>query len=168
MPVLTRQLIVLDMLLAELADYAEKMGDKRPIVSLVYINLLKQFCMAIQQLSILATSFTQYAFISEVETFGLTLPITNKRILSVYLRLIEYVIEHYQATEKIEKIRDSLFDENAEKRLHLLQVRAIKARAQFKTVVQALGKRDYQQFAKHLALPLVDWSWEVLRIEKNK
>jgi hypothetical protein len=162
---LNRQLVSLDMLCAELADYADKVPDKDEVVPHTYLALLKQFCQVIQQLAETAKSHTQAAFVNELSHFSLPLAIKTKRILSVYLRLIEYVIDFYQVSEKIAAIIDTNFDDNAEKRLQLLQVRAIKAKAQFKTVVQALGKRDYQQFANHLALPQADWSWDVLRLE---
>lgn len=159
---LNRQLVALDMLCTELADYADKGSLDNHTVPEAYIRLLKQFCLTVQQLINSAADYSQFDFIATVEKSGLVLPIKNKRILKVYLRLIEYVTEFYQASEKIAAIRDKLFDDNAEKRLHLLQVRAIKAKAQFKTVVEALGKRDYQQFAHHLAFPESDWGWDVL------
>lgn len=164
---LTRQLVALDMVCAELADFEAKLDSANHLVPRAYIALLKQFCIVVQQISVTAADYSQYAFVAEVEKFGLALVIKNKRILSVYLRLIEYVIDFYQASEKIAGIRDKLFDDNAEKRLQLLQVRVIKAKAQFKTVVQALGKRDYQQFSEHLALPQTEWSWQVLRLENR-
>lgn len=164
---ITRQFVALDMVLTELAEYADTVSTPSPLVSPGYLGLLKQFCLVIQQLSDNAADFTLFAFVAEVRKSALAIPIKNKRILSVYLRLIEYVIDYYQASEKIAGIRDRLFDDNAEKRLQLLQVRAIKAKAQFKTVVQALGKKDYQQFAQHLALPSADWGWDVLRIENK-
>jgi hypothetical protein len=162
---LTRQLVALDMVCSELADFVGKLDAHHNVVPQPYLNLLKQFCMAIQQLSEIAVDFTQFDFVAEIQKFGLPLPIKNKRILSVYLRLVEYVIDYYQTSEKIAGIRDSHFDDNAEKRLHLLQTRAIKAKAQFKIVVQALGKPDYQQFSRHLGLPPADWAWDVLRLE---
>lgn len=162
---LNRQLVSLDMVCTELAEYANKLNGPNNLVPRSYLNLLKQFCLAIEQLSETATAYKQFAFIAEVDKFGLALPITNTRILSVYLRLIEYVIDYYQASEKIAGIIDSHFDDNAEKRLQLLQTRAIRAKAQFKTVVQALGKPDYQQFSSHLALPQSDWGWDALRLE---
>ncbi|MDP5032075.1 MAG: hypothetical protein NWQ54_14200 [Paraglaciecola sp.] len=164
---LTRQLVSLDMVCTELADYSGKLQAANHVVPQAYVNLLKQFCIAIQNLSLIAQDYSQLVFVAEVEKFGLALPIKNKRILSVYLRLIEYVIDFYLASEKIASIRDKLFDDNAEKRLDLLQVRAIKAKAQFKTVVHALGKREYQQFAHHLALPTSEWGWDVLRLESE-
>ena len=164
---LTRQLVSLDIICAELADFVDSLDGQSHVVPQGYMNLLKQFCTGMQKLSDLAVEYTQQAFVEEIEKSGLALPINNKRILSVYLRLIEYVIDFYVASEKIAEIRDRHFDDNAEKRLQLLQVRAIKAKAQFKTVVQALGKRDYQLFASHLALPPADWGWEVLRLESQ-
>ena len=162
---LNRQLVSLDMVCTELAEYANKLNGHNSLVPRNYLNLLKQFCLVIEQLSETAAAYKQFAFIAEVDKFGLALPITNTRILSVYLRLIEFVIDYYQATEKIAGIIDSHFDDNAEKRLQLLQTRAIRAKAQFKTVVKALGKPDYQQFSSHLALPQSDWGWDALRLE---
>jgi hypothetical protein len=169
---LTRQLVALDMLCLELADFTDQAPfDKMPGVAQgvtdKYLSLLQQFSILAQKLSETAADYSDYQFVNAVVKSGAVIQFKNKRMLLVYLKLIGYVIEFYQASERIAGIRDSHFDDNAEKRLHLLQTRAIKAKALFKTVVRALGKPDYQQFSQHLALPPSDWSWHVLRLETH-
>lgn len=169
---LTRQLVALDMLCLELADFADQTPlDEVPGVtqgvSDKYLSLLQQFSILAQKLSETVADYSDYQFVNAVAKSGVVIQFKNKRMLLVYLKLIGYVIEFYQASEKIAGIRDSHFDDNAEKRLHLLQTRAIKAKALFKTGAQALGKPDYQQFFQHLALPPADWGWQVLRLETH-
>ena len=45
---------------------------------------------------------------------------------------------------KAESIINDNFDDSADVRLELLQVKAIKAKAQLKTVASAMGEQDYK------------------------
>ena len=167
---LTRQLVSLDMLCLELADFdgqqtIDHLSDTKQEVTHSYLILLQQFYASLQKLSETASAYNNYQFAGAVAQSGSTIQFKNKRMLLVYLKLLGYIIEFYQLSHKILAIRDSHFDDHAEARLQLLYPRMIKAKAQFKTVVQALGKKDYQMFATSLALPLADWAWDVLRLD---
>jgi hypothetical protein len=127
-----------------------------------YVRLLSQFRDLMERLKENAIQYTEVGFVGLVAQSGLSIQFKNKQILSIYLKLCEYVIEYYTVSRKAMEIRDTVFSDHAEKRLGLLQTKAIKAKSQFRTVVLALGKSDYQQFAFYTALPLEDWGWQVL------
>lgn len=59
---------------------------------------------------------------------------------------MEYVITAWEASQKASRIIADSFDESADKRLELLQVKAIKAKSQLKTVAIAMGKADYEVY----------------------
>lgn len=165
MHTLNRQFVALGMLAEDLAELAgDKHYNKPPVLS-QYLRLLKQFYTLVAQLSESVVPYSEMNFLQEVRRSGVALQFGSKRMITIYLRLTGFVLDFYAASQKLEAIRDNLFDEHADKRFELLQVKAIRARAQFKTVVQALGKKDYQLFFKHAALPVEDWGWDVLRLE---
>ena len=64
----------------------------------------------------------------------------RKRMVGVYIKLVGYVITAWEATNKANAIISENFDSSADKRLELLQVKAIKAKSQLKTVASAMGK----------------------------
>ena len=74
--------------------------------------------------------------------------------------LLCYVLQHWETSRKIDAILADQFDENADKRLDLLQVKNIKAKSQFKTVAGAMGKRDYELFVQNMGLNHPDWTWQ--------
>lgn len=166
---LVRNLIAIDMICQDLAEYrqgispsGQAQGDED------YVRLLSQFRDLMATLKENAKHYTEVGFVDLVAQSGLSIQFKNKKILSIYLKLSEYVIDYYQVSSKAMEIRDSDFSDHAEKRLALLLTKAIKARSQFKTVVQALGKNDYQQFAQLIALPEQDWGWQTLMPGDNK
>ena len=59
----------------------------------------------------------------------------RKRMVGVYIKLVGYVITAWEATNKANAIISENFDSSADKRLELLQLKAIKAKSQLKTVV---------------------------------
>ena len=75
-----------------------------------------------------------------------------------------FVIDFYEARRKVLGILENEFSSLADKHLDLLQTKAIKARSQFKTVAQALGKEEYCQFISQLGLPDHEWGWLQLRL----
>ncbi|WP_334016143.1 hypothetical protein [Alteromonas sp. S167] len=87
----------------------------------------------------------------------------KKQMVSVYVKLLGYVITACEATNKASLIINDNFDESADKRLELLQVKAIRAKSQLKTVATAMGKSDYQKFLLMCGLSAPEWSWDVLR-----
>lgn len=89
--------------------------------------------------------------------------IGRKSMLVVYIKLINYVITAWDATLKAESIINDNFDDSADVRLELLQVKAIKAKAQLKTVASAMGEQDYKTFCTMLGLTAEKWQWDTLR-----
>ena len=87
----------------------------------------------------------------------------RKRMVGVYIKLVVYVISAWEATNKANAIISENFDSSADKRLELLQVKAIKAKSQLKTVASAMGKEDYAKFVQTLGLSAQEWQWDTLR-----
>lgn len=87
----------------------------------------------------------------------------RKRMVNVYKKLVEYVITAWEASQKASLIIADSFDESADKRLELLQVKAIKAKSQLKTVATAMGKADYEKFTRLFGLLTQQWEWDTLR-----
>ena len=87
----------------------------------------------------------------------------RKRMVGVYIKLIEYVITAWEASNKASAIISENFDSSADKRLELLQVKAIRAKSQLKTVATAMGKEDYEKFTHILGLTTQEWQWDTLR-----
>lgn len=83
-------------------------------------------------------------------------------MIGVHLKLIGYVLTFWDANKKANDILDTNFGESADKRLELLQVKAIRAKAQLKTVAHAMGQADYQKFIDLLNLRDAQWQWDVL------
>ena len=87
----------------------------------------------------------------------------RKRMVAVYIKLIGYVLTAWEATSKANAILLDNFDASADKRLELLQVKAIKAKSQLKTVATAMGQSDYEKFTRTLGLETQEWQWDTLR-----
>ena len=65
----------------------------------------------------------------------------RKRMVGVYIKLVGYVITAWEATNKANAIISENFDSSADKRLELLQVKAIKAKSQLKNCSVSDGQR---------------------------
>ncbi len=87
----------------------------------------------------------------------------NKRMVSIHLRLVDYVLTYWQTMQKVNDIRDTNFESNAYKRLDLLHVKAVKAKSQLKTVASAMGQDNYSRFLALINLSDVEWQWDVIR-----
>lgn len=132
------------------------------LVSEQYLKLLSRYLEECRHILFLAKDLKESAFSDVVSSAGAVSHFHQKQMLSVQSRLVEYVLAFYSASQKADKILASEFDDRADKRLDLLQTKAIKARSQFKTVAQAMGKSDYQAFQNALCLPEQDWDWSRL------
>lgn len=152
---LQRHLINLDMLLADLEMlHASEYGQAG------HAKLLRDIQTVLKAIDDVAKGETVASFQKAVSTTGLAKAMEDKRMPGIYNRLIGYVLEYWQTSEKIEAILADQFDENADKRLDLLQVKNIKAKSQFKTVARAMGKHDYELFVQNLGLNHPDWAWQ--------
>lgn len=84
-------------------------------------------------------------------------------MVSIHLRLVDYVLTYWQTMQKVNDIRDTNFESNADKRLDLLHVKAVKAKSQLKTVASAMGQDNYSRFLALINLSDVEWQWDVIR-----
>jgi len=84
-------------------------------------------------------------------------------MVGVYTKLVGYVITAWEASNKANAILVDNFDASADKRLELLQVKAIRAKSQLKTVATAMGQNDYEKFTQALGLIAQEWQWDMLR-----
>lgn len=161
MQTFTRTLINLDILNQDLRDIEHR---EAKLISSEYQKLLHQYLEKCQSLFALATSMNEHEFSEIVTASGTCAHISSKRMLGVQIKLIQYVLDFYSANAKIKQLQANEFDSKADKRLDLLQTKAVKARSQFKTVAKAMGKADLQEFARIMGLPKADWSWEALAV----
>lgn len=152
---LQRHLINLDMLLADL-----EMLDADEYGQAAHAKLLKDIQKVLKSIEDVAAGETVASFQKAVSTTGLAKAMEDKRMPGIYNRLIGYVLQYWETSYKIDAILADQFDENADKRLDLLQVKHIKAKSQFKTVARAMGKADYESFVQNMGLNHPDWAWQ--------
>ena len=159
MQTIIRALINLDMLTEDLQDQDCRVSNS---VSDGYLKLLQQYLEKSHTLLSQVNDMTEHEFSEIAHASGTCKHITSKRMLGIQIKLIQYVLSYYSASVKIAKLQASEFDSYADKRLDLLQTKAVRARSQFKTVAKAMGKTDLQGFIETLGLPDVDWGWGAL------
>ena len=162
----SRQIIALDILCQEMQEYhAVNVHHDDYGQSSSFLRLLEQLTNQMKSLAEHASEHTENGFIEQMRTSQTCQHIKSKQMLNVHCRLLEFVLAFYSADIKAKALLADDFGQLADKRLNLLQTRAIKARNQYKTVSQALGKTDYQAFIDHVGLPQQLWGWEELRID---
>ena len=127
-----------------------------------HIKLIEEYKTALQLLAASLKSETENGFRKWIESSSLGSVLATKKMVSVHLKLIDYVLTYWEASQKANSILDSNFGENADKRLELLQVKAIRAKSQLKTVATAMGQLDYQKFVELLNLRDEQWQWQGL------
>ncbi|MEP1382479.1 MAG: hypothetical protein ABJK64_01655 [Paraglaciecola sp.] len=163
MPSLQRQLVTLEMLVEELADeLGLLLAQVKPEISLHYLALLKQYLKSCKLLAYEADTHTEQGFSEIIINQGICTHLVSKKMLFVQNKLITYAIEYYDATSKLNDIRDIDFSEQADIRFDLLNVKAIKLKAQFRTVATAMSEPDYCMLQKGACLPDFDWGWDNL------
>ncbi|MGJ8681301.1 hypothetical protein [Paraglaciecola sp.] len=160
MSAIHRQLIALDMLAQDLVD--ELAYFKSNQVTKPYLSLLSQYHKHAVTLADEVGIFSDYDFSELIAQHQVCRFLLSKKLLIVQNKLVGYVIDYYDASRKLDKIRDTDFSVQAELRFDLLTTKAIKARAQFKTVATAMHKNDYLNLIKNIGLPLFDWNWDLL------
>jgi hypothetical protein len=163
MSVIHRNLVSLEMLADDLADelgLIEKSDDK--YVTANYCRLLQQYHQHSLCLEASAIELTGREFSDLMVKQGVSSHLTNKNALKVQNHLLGFVIQYYQATSKLEKIRHVDFSEHAETKFDLLTTQAIKHKAQYKTIAKELREVEYNKLLSALRLPSFDWQWDVL------
>lgn len=163
MTTFNRQLVALDMLSQDMADelrVADVQSSK--LVPSRYLDLLNQYLKASCILAEVAESFTENGFSDAIDASGMCAHLVNKKMLLVQNRLIEYVIQYYQASFKAGDIRDADFSERAEIRFALLTTKSIKLKSQYRTVAKAMSRPDYEKMTAGIGLADFDWCWDLL------
>ncbi len=155
---LRRSLVNLEMLCEDIASLPPSQLDGPQ-----HLHLLHAVLSALMELNSLLQYETETGFTHFLVGTSLEDVFAKKRMASVYAKLIDYVITAWEATDKANLIIADNFDEGADKRLELLQVKAIKAKSQLKTVASAMGQADYEKFLQLLSLGAKDWQWDTLR-----
>jgi hypothetical protein len=153
-----RTLVALDML----SDDINLLNDSQ-VNSELHFKLLSDFLVQLNQLN---DSVQQESEAAMKRLFVGSLfeqSIGRKSMITVYMKLLNYVLTAWDATLKADAIINDNFDNNADVRLELLQVKAIKAKSQLKTVASAMGKQDYEVFCNLLGLSADKWQWDTLR-----
>lgn len=165
MATFARQLIALDMLSQDMQDELDDNMSSPFAVPDDYLRHLTRYQALLENVQFLAEELTENGFSDAVHSSGLCRHISTKRMVEVQAKLLKYVLDFYDARYKADQIQDSDFGEHADKRLGLLQTKAIKARGQFKTVAKALGVEEYQAMVESVPLPHQDWEWQKLGLE---
>ncbi|WP_421132409.1 hypothetical protein [Alteromonas sp. A079] len=128
-----------------------------------HLTLLEAYRTALDTLNKAAVAQTEASCSAYFQHSSLAPVYVTKQMLSVHVKLISYVLSYWEANEKVSDIINDDFDPRADKRLALLQVKAIRAKAQLKTVASAMGRDDYERFTHVLKLSGKDWQWDTLR-----
>ncbi|MFA3792861.1 hypothetical protein AB6T38_17270 [Aliiglaciecola sp. SL4] len=158
-----RLLVTLDMLSQDILEELNSPEvQKNQHISSEYLKLITQYWKVSLDLALSATDFTERGFTNAIAEKGMCGHLVNKKMLLIQNRLLEYVVEYYNTSIRIEKLRDVDFSENADKRFDLLTTRAVKYRSQYKVVAKALDRIEYQRLIDGVGLPLFDWSWETV------
>lgn len=160
---ISRLLVTLEMLTDEMAEELAlphvNTGRK---VSSRYLSLLKQVQHTSEDLLGLASDFTENGFSDAIAEHKICTYLVNKKVLMVQNKLLEYAVKYYDASQRAEQIRHDEFNPQADIRFDLLSTRAIKIRAQYKTIAKAMKESDYQRLQRGIGLAEFDWGWEVL------
>lgn len=152
----SRQLVALDMLSQDLEETSAEQAPKQ------YERVLRQYLSQLEKLEILAAPLTENGYTQAVDASNLCAELRTKKMVTIYIRLLEFILKYFELDAKAQVILDKQFDERSDRRLDLLQSRAIKARNQFKIVAKALGEEDYRRFCATLSLSREDWGWQSL------
>lgn len=160
---INRNLVALDILHQDMIEELEVLAKKqRQVVSETYVRLLKQYLALLETLAKLGDTLTESNFSDTMAKSEVCRHLVSKKMLRVNIRLIEYVIEYYDLSGKIREIKHIDFSHQADVRFDLLSTRAIKLKAQYKTIVRAMNEIDYRSFLMGVCLPEFDWGWKVL------
>ena len=155
---LQRSLVNLEMLSDDITSLSYE-----ALNTAAHIRLLNEVLKELNDLDALMSHETESSFHNAITGSIFENIFERKRMVAVYIKLIGYVVTAWEATSKANAILLDNFDASADKRLELLQVKAIKAKSQLKTVATAMGQSDYEKFTRTLGLITQEWQWDTLR-----
>ncbi len=155
--VLQRKLVNLEMVKDDIAmlpagDYASEHHRK----------LVKQYRAVLSDVSEHLTDITERQFRAIAAQTGIDTVFSRKQMVSVQVKMITNVLAFWDADQKASAILATEFGEQADKRLDLLQVKAVRAKSQLKTVAEAMGQSGYQSFVYVLGLAGTELEWSQL------
>lgn len=128
-----------------------------------HLLLLRDFLTSLNGFNALIEHETEASFKTMLQGSSFEGVFEKKGMVKVYIKLLGFVTTAWQASNKAKLIIEDNFESDADKRLELLQTKAIRAKSQLKTVASAMGYRDYQKFLSALALDCPQWQWDTLR-----
>lgn len=154
MSALQRNLVNLDIVKDDIAmlpmsDYASSQHRK----------LVMQYREVLTLISAQLPDITEKQFRAATQQTELSNVLSQKQMVSVQIKMITNVLAFWDADQKAQAILATEFGEKADKRLDLLQVKAVKAKSQLKTVADAMGRNDYQAFVTVLGLSGTELEW---------
>lgn len=157
MSALQRNLVNLDIVKDDIAmlatsEYASAQHRKLVIQYREVLTLIDE------QLS----EITERQFRLATQQTELSHVLSQKQMVGVQIKMITNVLAFWDADQKAEAILATEFGEQADKRLDLLQVKAVRAKTQLKTVADAMGRNDYQTFVTVLGLSETELEWAQL------
>lgn len=157
MSVLQRKLVNLEMVKDDIAmlpahDYASPQHHK----------LVRQYRSVLADIGEHLANFTERQFRVAAEQVGMDTVLSQKQMVSVQIKMITSVLAFWDADQKANEILATEFGEQADKRLDLLQVKAIRAKSHLKTVADAMGQHGYQSFVGILGLTGTELEWAQL------
>lgn len=136
--------------------------DPNPSVTERFLRLLGQYKLASEAFESMAEEFTELGFMEYVTQQHSCIHLVNKKVLLVQNKLLGYAYDYYKASQKVEGIRHTQFDEQADKKFDLLSTKAIKHKSQFRTLAKAMKRNDYESLMEGIGLPEFDWGWDRL------
>ncbi|MBU2977114.1 hypothetical protein [Alteromonas sp. C1M14] len=151
-----RHLVNLEILISDIEMLAP--GD---LATAPHIRLLDSIRRELTALEASAINETQQGFQQLVGTTTLKQGLKDKRMLTIYNRLLGYILQHWRASTKIDEIIDSQFDNHADERLELLRTKSIRAKSQCKTIMLAMGNCDANYFLTLFGLQQEAWLVQV-------
>ncbi|MEW9797037.1 hypothetical protein [Alteromonas sp. CYL-A6] len=157
MSALQRHLVNLDIVKDDIATLSAK-----DYASPAHVRLVEQYCRGLQQILDELDHVTENQFGVLVKQAGLHALLAKKQMVGVHLKMASNVLVFWEADQKAHAIIDAEFDEQADRRLDLLQVKAVRAKSQLKAAALAMGRDDYSQFANALGLSGENLEWEKL------
>ncbi|WP_189407874.1 hypothetical protein [Alteromonas halophila] len=152
-----RTLVNLDMIKDDIA-----MLPAHAYASASHQKLVRQYRELLVSIDALLPQVTEKQFRTFTAQTELCHLLSQKQMVGVQQKMISSVLAYWDADQKAQGILAAEFDPQADKRLDLLQVKAVRAKSQLKTVADAMGKADYQAFVSALGLAGTELEWSQL------
>ena len=154
MSALQRNLVNLDIVKDDIA-----MLPRSEYASAQHRKLVMQYRETLTVIDEQLPEITERQFRLATQQTELSNVLSQKQMVPVQIKMIKNVLAFWDADQKAEAILATEFGEKADKRLDLLQVKAVRAKTQLKTVADAMGCNDYKTFVTVLGLSGTELEW---------